>query len=342
MSAWHRRVCAPPMSYALAFRGACPTALSRGWPRRTFILPPVSGARASPPTSTTTKPTSTASLRPCGARCRPDPTIGSKLRRGAEPIGTRRSTSFDELITGTSPGRACGVSVAKPIEHRYVRIVVIGGVAPAVLVVIGHAALGEGLHLLERAGSLRLLQSKQADQLVAAGIVHLVELVAGAELAADCIPQELHDLDALFVIDAVGAAHVARKIPVDVGVFEITRAARQIDQSRGDHLLDDGAHGRIGLGGEDTVGDRGAHVGQHGAANPWVGIVGHGIGQGPEQVTPADHLTNLRLYAAKGLHARGARRLVKKPGDEIEFHGEARAALEGKTVGEPRARIKLL
>ena len=40
----------------------------------------------------------------------------------------------------------------------------------------------------ERAVALRLLQLEHADQLVAAGIIHLVKLVAGAELGADGVP----------------------------------------------------------------------------------------------------------------------------------------------------------
>ena len=65
---------------------------------------------------------------------------------------------------------------------------------------------------------------------MAAGIVHLVELVAGAELGADGVPQKLHDLDALLVVDAVRAAHIARQIFVDLGILEVARMRRQIDQ----------------------------------------------------------------------------------------------------------------
>ena len=93
--------------------------------------------------------------------------------------------------------------------------------APAVLVVVRHAALGERHHLLERAGALRQLQREDAHQIGAAGIVHLVELVARAELGANRVPEQFHRLDALLVVDAVRAAHVLGQILVDVRVLEV-------------------------------------------------------------------------------------------------------------------------
>ena len=54
-----------------------------------------------------------------------------------------------------------------------------------------------------------------------AGVVHLIEFVAAAELGADRVPQELHHLDALLVADAVRATHIFREIFVDVGVLEV-------------------------------------------------------------------------------------------------------------------------
>ena len=86
-----------------------------------------------------------------------------------------------------------------------------GVVDPAVLVVVGHALLGERRHLVEMPVARALPQRLDADVLVVAGVVALVELVASAELGADRIPQELHHLDALLVVDAVASrAHSAQ------------------------------------------------------------------------------------------------------------------------------------
>src|SRR5215472_14197798 len=96
-----------------------------------------------------------------------------------------------------------------------------GRIGPAVLVVVGHAVLGQPDHAVERARGARVPHRLDADVLVVAGVVALVELVAGTELGADRVPQELHDLDALLVADAVRAAHVAGEVLVDLGVLEI-------------------------------------------------------------------------------------------------------------------------
>ena len=213
---------------------------------------------------------------------------------------------------------------------------------PAILVVIGHARFRERFHLLELAGELRLLQRKDAHQLVAAGIVHLVELVAGAEFGADGVPQKLHDLDAVLVADVVGAADIFGQIFVDVGIFEIARVRRQIDQAGGDHLFDDVADRRIGFRHEQPVGRGGAPVRQHRAVDPGLGVVGHGIGQRPEQIAPADDFADLRLHAAKAVDAGGARRLDQNADQKIELHRQPHAALHGEAVEEAGFRIEIL
>src|SRR5437879_6228168 len=119
------------------------------------------------------------------------------MQTSAEPIAPyREAACYEAQVT------------SRLAENRNVRAVAIAGMAPAVLVVIGHALLGERLHLLERAGSLRLLERKDAHQLVAPRIVHLVELVPRSELGADRVPKQFHGLDALPVVDAARAAHV--------------------------------------------------------------------------------------------------------------------------------------
>src|SRR6202007_1199601 len=106
------------------------------------------------------------------------------------------------LLYETSAARSALQSSALP-HQTDIAAVAIGRMAPAILVVIGHALIGQRFHGFKRAGALRLLQLEHADELVAAGIVHLVQLVAGAEFGPDRIPEELHDLDALLVVDAV-------------------------------------------------------------------------------------------------------------------------------------------
>src|SRR5262245_33153129 len=70
------------------------------------------------------------------------------------------------------------------------------GVAPALLVVFGETLVGEANHAVKGTGAARIPERLDADILVVAGVVHLVELVAAAELRADRIPQQLEHLDA--------------------------------------------------------------------------------------------------------------------------------------------------
>src|SRR5262245_2889246 len=86
---------------------------------------------------------------------------------------------------------------------RHVLGVEPGRVAPTLLVVVGHALLGQRHHPVERARAARVPHALDADVLVVAGVVDLVELVAAAELGPDRVPQQLHDLDALAIAHAV-------------------------------------------------------------------------------------------------------------------------------------------
>jgi hypothetical protein len=56
---------------------------------------------------------------------------------------------------------------------------------------------------------------------VVAGVVALVKLVPPAELGADRVPQELHDLDPLLVADAVRAADILLQERVDRRVGKV-------------------------------------------------------------------------------------------------------------------------
>src|SRR5262245_51501900 len=59
-----------------------------------------------------------------------------------------------------------------------------GFVRPAMLVVAGEAGVGERDHAVEGARAAGVEEGLDADVLMVAGIIHLVELVASAELGA--------------------------------------------------------------------------------------------------------------------------------------------------------------
>src|SRR5262245_39580829 len=77
-------------------------------------------------------------------------------------------------------------------DNGHVGAIPITRMPPAILVIVGHALLGERLHLLEGAGGVRLLQRENAYELVAACIVHLVQLVSRAEFRSNRVPKQLH------------------------------------------------------------------------------------------------------------------------------------------------------
>src|SRR5438132_3216365 len=88
---------------------------------------------------------------------------------------------------------------------------------PSVEVVLRHARLGKLLPAIVLAGAERAEERVASDLLVAAGVVDLVQLVPAAELGADGVPQELHELDPL---DGV---HAARSPKVEVEVLAKVR-----------------------------------------------------------------------------------------------------------------------
>src|SRR5580704_16502886 len=98
------------------------------------------------------------------------------------------ASSSVETIHTNAQGRP-RVPSSDLTDQRNIRAVLVGRMLPAILVVVGHARFRQRFHLLELPGELRLLQREDAHQLVAAGIVHLIELVAGAEFGADGVPQ---------------------------------------------------------------------------------------------------------------------------------------------------------
>src|SRR5204863_6112444 len=108
-----------------------------------------------------------------------------------------RSTAIASMIRAKRPDKRYGsprvgamrlCPTLYLLDQRNVARILISGMEPTVLVVIGHALIGQRFHLLERTVALRLLQLEHANELVAAGIVHFVKLVAGAEFGADRVP----------------------------------------------------------------------------------------------------------------------------------------------------------
>src|SRR5262245_47984569 len=95
------------------------------------------------------------------------------------------------------PSGRCGIrSLTRLIDTKIVR-------RPSVQAVLRHALFGECLHPVVVAGAEGTEQCVSPDLLMTAAVVDLVELVAPAELGADRIPQQLHQL---YPIDRLDSA----------------------------------------------------------------------------------------------------------------------------------------
>jgi hypothetical protein len=92
-----------------------------------------------------------------------DPTRGSGFRSGSPTRGRNGITIRSKVVplsgAGSLPGSCAALRGAGSIlaVNRNVRAVPIGRVPPTVFVIIGHALLGERLHLFQGTGGLRLL-----------------------------------------------------------------------------------------------------------------------------------------------------------------------------------------
>src|SRR5262245_62470513 len=92
---------------------------------------------------------------------------------------------------------------------------------PAVEVVFRHARLGELFPAVVLPGRERPEEGVAPDFLVAARVVDLVELVPAAELGADRVPQELHELDAPHCVDTARTSQIEVQVPAEVRRLEV-------------------------------------------------------------------------------------------------------------------------
>src|SRR5262249_19938169 len=104
---------------------------------------------------------------------------------------------------------------------------------PAVEVVFRHARLGELFPAVVLPGRERPEEGVAPDFLVAARVVDLVELVPAAELGADRVPQELHELDAPHCVDTARTSQIEVQVPAEVRRLEVLGVRVEVDQAAG-------------------------------------------------------------------------------------------------------------
>src|SRR5437870_12740363 len=124
---------------------------------------------------------------------------------------------------------------------------------PPVQIVLGHAALSELLPPIVLARGERTEQRVAPDLFVAAGVIDLVELVATAELGADRVPQELHELDPLDRVDPARPPQLEAEVLASIRGLEVARVRVEIDEPARDGLLDQVLDLHVRLGGQDLI-----------------------------------------------------------------------------------------
>ncbi|CSG60527.1 Uncharacterised protein [Shigella sonnei] len=70
--------------------------------------------------------------------------------------------------------------------------------------------------------------------------------MATTKLAANGVPHQFEDLDALDVIHTIRTAHILRQILVDLRIVQVTGTGREIDQATGNVAFDNVFDLRVG------------------------------------------------------------------------------------------------
>src|SRR5205085_4952744 len=81
------------------------------------------------------------------------------------------------------------------------------------------------------------VQRDEAVLIGRTGIIDLIELVAATKFRTDGIPQQLHQLDAVFGVVAVRAAHILLQVGTQFRVLKIYGTGVEVNQSARQSLL---------------------------------------------------------------------------------------------------------
>src|SRR5882762_7723637 len=127
------------------------------------------------------------------------------------------------------------------------------GDLPAIQIILGHALLGESLEFIGIAGGLCAEQAVAPDLFGRPAVVDFVKLVPAAELARQTVPQQLEQLDAFLGLVAVRTSQILIEIGPNFRILEIKRVAVEIDETRGDGLLDQVFDPRVTLPGDYLI-----------------------------------------------------------------------------------------
>src|SRR5579862_5077013 len=119
-------------------------------------------------------------------------------------------------------------------------------------------------------------------------------------------------------------------------LLEIIRMRWEIDERAGEHIFDDFFEPRISHTRHHAISQTVIEIRQYVTGRPRSSCAGHRISQAPEQITPSQHLSHLRLHATKIFCACSVHGLQQQAGNEIEFHRQAHATVKHESRKETR------
>src|SRR5580698_4275484 len=211
------------------------------------------------------------------------------------------------------------------------------GNSPAVRVVLAKAGLDEVGKLPGQTARNRGHVGVQARQLIASGVVALIEFVTAAELCSESVPDQLHHLDPRFGRVPVRASYVLAEVLADLGYSPVHGIRVGVDECAGQVLLEDLLNPRVRLCHHHPVDRRSFDIWHDRSVCPGSGLVHHRIYEAPEQVTVHDYLTDSRLHAAEVLGTGHLEPLDQQPAEEVELYRKADASLQQGAEYEPGA-----
>jgi len=179
------------------------------------------------------------------------------------------------------------------------------------------------------------------DVFIIAEIIAFVERVASAEFAAERVPDELHELNALFRVVTIGAAGVGIEILAHFGIAHVIGVRGQIDEGAGEDVLDDLAQLAIQVVGSDAIGQARFDVGRDIAGvqgvtlRPW-------LPKAPRSCCDKKALRRRRLGRRGNPWSPWIRCLEKEAADKVELDGQARAAVEHEARQESGTREEVV
>ena len=158
--------------------------------------------------------------------------------------------------------------------------------------------------------------------------------MATAELGANGVPEQLHQLDAVLCTIPVRATDIFIKIWTEFGILEVDGTGVEVDhaarQGLFDEVLNDGVEGRS----KHLVSRGCLHIGQNGPIRPRLSVTRHRLCQAPEQVAIGNDFPNASLHAAVILRAGRFNGLEHESCDKLKLDGQASASLQERSWQE--------